>query len=92
MIECDKCINIKYIGETERKFKNRISEHKGYITNNIYTQPTGEHFNEPGHTLSDMKVIIIEKVRKNDTTYRKEREKFHIKQFNTYYNGLNKQP
>ena len=53
---------------------------------------TGEHFNEAGHTLSDMSVTILEKVKVNDINYRKERENLLIKNFKAFYNGLNRQP
>ena len=91
MIECnlDKCKK-RYIGETDRKLKERITEHKGYINNKILSQPTGQHFNLPGHSISNMKIAIIEKVKKPDTFYRKEREKYHIRKFNTFYEGMNK--
>ena len=36
-------------------------------------QATGEHFNLPGHSISNMKVTIVERVKKNDDQYRKER-------------------
>ena len=91
MIECNKC-NEKYIGETERQLKFRISEHKGYINNNIWSKATGAHFNLPGHSINNMSVTIIEKVKKADESYRKEREKFYIRKFNTFYRGLNRTP
>ena len=53
---------------------------------------TGEHFNMPGHDITCMKVSIIEKVRKLCVQYRKEREKYFIRKFNSYYKGMNKQP
>jgi hypothetical protein len=31
-------------------------------------------------------------VKSNDDLYRKEREKYFIRKFNTYYRGLNRQP
>ena len=79
LIQCnlDKCRK-RYIGETDRQIKERISEHKGYIKNKILTKPTGEHFNKPGHTIANMKIVILEKVKKVDTLYRREREKYHI--------------
>ena len=93
IIECKKqTCKARYIGETERKLKERLKDHKQYIKSIFPTQATGEHFNEPGHSLSDMTITIIEKVKVNDINYRKEREKFHIKNFNTYYKGLNRQP
>ena len=93
MIQCskDNC-NMRYIGETKRVMKFRFAEHRGYVTNQILSTPTGEHFNLPGHSLADMNMLILEKVRSRDDLYRKEREKYFIRKFNTYYRGLNKQP
>ena len=93
LIECKKenC-KLRYIGETERKLKERIADHKQYTKSIVPTQATGEHFNLPGHSLSDITVTIIEKVKQNDENYRKEREKMHIRKFNTYYKGINRQP
>ena len=74
MIECQKQFcKQKYIGETERELRERISEHRGYIYNKILSQATGAHFNLPGHSLSDMMVTILEKVKSQDELYRKER-------------------
>ena len=99
MISCEKesCqqkekFKQKYIGETERTLKERISEHLGYIRNKNITQITGYHFNLPGHSQDNFKVTILEKVMKSDPLYRKERESFLIRKFNTYYQGLNRMP
>ena len=54
-------------------------------------QTTREHFNLPGHNISNMKVTIVERVKKNDDQYRKEREKYFINKFNTFYRGINRQ-
>ena len=91
MIFCnvDTCRQ-RYIGETDREIKERISEHKGYIYNDKFTQAVGEHFNLPGHDLSKMTFTVLEKVKKLDTQYRKQREKYFIKKFNTFYRGINK--
>ena len=93
LIECNKpnC-NQRYIGETNRSLRVRISEHIGYVNNKKTEQATGEHFNSRGHTLSNLTATVIEKVKKSDLLYRKEREKLHISQFNTFYKGLNKRP
>ena len=60
--------------------------------NKNFTQATGAHFNLPGHNFSDMKVTILEKVKKHDEAYRKERESYHIKKFNIFYRGINRKP
>ena len=83
---------MRYIGETKRILKFCLADHRGYISNQDLTQATGEHFNSAGHSLADLSIIILEKVRSNDDLYRKEREKYFIRKFNTFYGGLNRQP
>ena len=52
MIECDisNCKK-RYIGETERTLKDRLSEHIGYIKTKKLEKSTGNHFNQPGHSV-----------------------------------------
>ena len=69
----------------KRQLRDRISEHVGYIRTNKVGEATGEHFNLKGHTLSHMKVTILEKVTSRDELYRKERESFDIRRFNKFY-------
>ena len=90
MIECrkDNC-SMRYIGETKRIVKFCLADHRGYVNNGDDTA-TGEHFNL--HTLSDLSITILEQVKKKDDLYRKEREKYFIRKFNTFYRGLNRQP
>ena len=64
---------MRYIGETKRTLKDRLADHQGYIVNTDTTKATGAHFNLPGHNLSNLKISILEKVKKNCDTYRKER-------------------
>ena len=93
MIVCDiDTCRMQYIGQSERKLKRRFGEYKGYVENKKFTQPTGYHFNLPGHSSSNMKMFVLEKVKKNCELYRKEREKFLIRKFNTFYKGMNKIP
>jgi hypothetical protein len=94
LIHCDleHCKENNYIGESEREFHERIKEHRRYIFRNDSRYATGEHFNRPGHTLANMKVTIIEKVKSFDPLYRKEREKYFIRQFNSYHKGMNRSP
>ena len=93
MIECNKenCQQ-RYIGETFRPLRTRLSEHKGYINSIFPTKATGIHFNEPGHSIHNVTITILEQINKKDESYRKEREKYLIRKFNTFYRGLNKMP
>ena len=61
-----------------------------HINQKHINQPIGDHFNKPGHSIDNFTVSVIEKVKSSEKLYRKEREKYLIKKFNTYYNGLNK--
>ena len=92
LIECQKenCQS-RYIGQTGRQFKYRLADHRGYIKNEVLDQPLGAHFNLPGHCQANMKATILEQVKYNNEAYRKEREKFLINKFNTFYSGLNKE-
>ena len=87
-ISCQNC-RMQYIGESERSLQHRFSEHKGYATNKHLTKATGAHFNLPGHSVSDMKVTILEKVHSMDPLVRKEREELFIRKFNSKYKGMN---
>ena len=42
LIECTKSKE-QYVGQTGRPFKNRMSEHVGYIKNQKVSEPTGFH-------------------------------------------------
>ena len=92
LLKCNKenC-NQNYIGESKRPLKSRLADHRGYITNKNILKATGAHFNLPGHNLENLKVIILEQVKNKSDVYRKEREKYLIAKFNTYYKGINRQ-
>ena len=89
LLGCDKCPQ-QYIGETERMLKDRFLEHKGYANTNNKTKATGIHFNQKGHSVSNMKITVLEKVFNSNPQFRKQREKMYIQKFNTKYKGLNR--
>ena len=82
----------QYIGETERSLKERLGEHKTYIKSEKLNEATGEHFNKPGHSIEHLKVTVLEQIKQSDTLYRKERESYFIRKFNTFNRGINKKP
>ena len=93
LIQCEKenCKLNKYVGETKKSLHERLSQHRGYVTRKTQ-DATGRHFNLPGHNLSHMKISVLEKVKSHDPMYRKERERYHIRKFNSYYQGMNGNP
>ena len=58
--------------------------------NKNLAKATGAHYNTPGHSISDVRVPLQEKVSSSDPLIRKEREELFIRKFNTKYMGLNK--
>ena len=90
LLECQKCKQ-KYIGTTGRPLKLRLADHRGYISNQVTSKATGHHWNLPGHSLADLKVTILEQCKSSAEDYRKEREKFFIRRFDTKNNGINRE-
>ena len=82
---------MKYVGETRRTTKFRIADHRGYVNTQDLAKTTGHHFNTPGHSLSDLSITSLEKVRIDDDLYRKEMDMYFIRKCNTFYKGLNRQ-
>ena len=89
---CSDHPRCEYIGMTTRTFKKRLSEHRDYPKRNVTTEPSGEHFTKRGHTVADLKGLVLEKVKSKDPFVLKARESLLIKKFDTYNNGLNKEP
>ena len=69
-----------------------MSDHIGYARTKKLDQATGSRFNKPGHSVANMQITILEKMRTNETQYRKQREKILIRLFTTFFCGINKQP
>ena len=89
LITCKHCRK-QYVGESHRTAHSRFNDHRGYVRREVLDKATGEHFNLPGHSGSDMNFQIIEKVFSKDNFYRKEREKMYIQKFNSKLKGINK--
>ena len=89
---CSKKPENSYIGLSRRKFQHRFSEHLGYIKSDKISEPSGEHFNLPGHQLSDIEGLILEKVRNGNPFILRAREELLIQKFDCYRYGLNKEP
>ena len=64
MIQCQLC-NLRYIGETKRRLKDRFNEHRRPILNptSSYIQTAvSEHFLGSNHSDTYMLLIPIEKL------------------------------
>ena len=67
-----------------------MREHIGYIRNLHTNQPTGEHFNIPGHELYHLKVSVLEKVWDLGRSLLEVRESKYIRDFMTELRGMNR--
>ena len=91
--ECEKdYCKERYIGIKKTENSEKGSIHIGYVKNRRLDMTTGAHFNSPGHSTSNMKFTILEKVNLTDPLYGSEREKLLFRKFNTFYRGLNRTP
>ena len=55
-------------------------------------KPSGHLFNKPGHSQAHLAGLVLEQVKSSDPFVLKAREFFLIQKFDTYNNGLNKEP
>ena len=72
-LSCTKCTSIVYIGDTGRRLVDHFREHCRYINNRRNNLPVPAYFNQPNHTLEDMKVVVLKAGLANQE-YRKKQE------------------
>ena len=88
---CRRCAHWVYIGETERRAKDRFYEHRSCVTQKKLDTPAGKHFNLPKHKKSDMGMVPFERVRpSNNPDVRKIREKLWIARYDAVTFGANR--
>ena len=89
-IECRQWPDFFYIGETGRRFCDRICDHRSYANQKDQSQPLGRHFSQPGHDWRDMIPFAIEEViPKNNPMLRKQREKVWLRNYDALNQGAN---
>ena len=82
----------EYVGLTARPFRLRLAEHKQNIRSEKTETPSGFHFNKAGHNISHLAGLVLEHVKSEDPFVLRAREFLYIQKFDTYRNGLNKEP
>jgi hypothetical protein len=101
LIDCDKCGDVQYVGETGQTLQRRFHAHRSNIgvdpskkkeqsknTNSDFKRPdtlVARHFQSDGHSLQDMRVTVIETMRSDDAASRKSRERFWRHKLKTNY-------
>ncbi|CAF1600929.1 unnamed protein product, partial [Didymodactylos carnosus] len=88
LITCNLC-NMQYGGTTSQKLRDRFRQHRSSIRKNSGNDTRCiEHFNRPGHSLENHRVIIIETNYTNEQ-HRLDREQYWIKTLKTQINDSN---
>ena len=84
-IFCSGCDAIIYVGETGNTIYERFQNHFTSIRK-LYDQPVAIHFSQYDHTMNDLRIIGIEKIKPSGVAgfhLRKIRESFWIKKLST---------
>ena len=67
-----------------------MNSYQNKIATDKRVETTGEHFNLPGHSLSDMQIQIVEKVFSKSEAVRLTRERLYINFFEAENRGMNR--
>ena len=73
LIQCKRC-GLQYVGETEQALNERLNSHRSDIKRKNIDKPVAAHFNKPGHSSTDLAVMVIDQLWGNDSVIRKIRE------------------
>ena len=91
---CAVCRCVCYVGETGGCLYTRVQNHLSSIraTNPTVALPVRYHFCAPGHSITDVRVIGLERVWQQNVEYRRARERrwMHLLGTNGAVGGLNK--
>ena len=90
--QSSKFTRCEYIGLSSQTLQKRLYEHHYYVRSDELTGPSGEIFNLPWHAYSDLKGLVLEKVRSSDPFVLRAREALVNEKFDTFSKGLNKEP
>jgi len=89
MIQCALC-GQQYVGETGQPLHARLNNHLAHITHKrVSEKPVAAHFNKAGHSLEDLRVMVIEKLHRDDPLLRKIREYCWIMRQTAAPHGIN---
>ena len=85
--------NPQYCGETGKTAEERFVGHRNTIVQACHDHtnlPVGQHFREPGHSVSDFVFTPIERIYSRNVFVRKARERLMINNLNLISDGLNR--
>ena len=88
-LTCEKCPSTVYIGETGRRMADRFREDRRDVINGRNDLPVPAHFNQPDHSLQDMKVAVLKAGLVNQQHRKKQEMRYIFKHGTLAPSGLN---
>ena len=73
-----------YCGMTKRRFAQRLAEHRDYAKSDKVEEPSGLHFNLPGHSFHHLEGLAVEQVKSKDPFILKARETWTIQKLDCF--------
>ncbi|XP_048698400.2 uncharacterized protein LOC125633326 [Caretta caretta] len=89
-IMCQQCPSAMYIDQTGQSLRKRINGHKSDVKNYNIHKPVGEHLNLSGHSISHLKVAILQQKDFRNRLQRETAELELICKLDTINLGLNR--
>ena len=89
-ITCKLCPTAVYIGQTGQSLRQRMNSHKFDIRNKNIEKPVAEHFNLPGHSLSQLTAAVLQQRGFKDRMQREAAEQKLINKLDCINGGLNR--
>ena len=80
--QCDRC-GQQYVGETEQALHGRINSHRSDVRLRKMEKLIAANFNSPNHMLQDMKLMVVEQIKRSDSWMRRTRESHWITTLDT---------
>ncbi|XP_059589400.1 uncharacterized protein LOC109283074 isoform X2 [Alligator mississippiensis] len=88
LIQCTKCPDGKYVGESKEQLRTRMNARRKSIKDRNTQLLVGAHFSQEGHSLSNLSVLIL-KGNLQNTSQRRAYELHFINLLDTKNHGLN---
>ena len=74
LMQCKKCtIQQVHVGETENALHLQFTGYQLDINHERSDKPVASHFNLSIHSLMDLSIMVIEKIYREDTRFRKRK-------------------
>ena len=83
-------LDLKYTEKTTDTAAIGFIAHQSNVRTLKFSKAISEHFNRPGHSISDMKFLPFEKIYNKDETLLASREEYWIMKKENYEKGINR--